>query len=64
MSTGIVNKLLKATRNKKRKHKKIVMLATSKFNSMESKISEALINNEIGHEDFMGIIYEEKTIES
>ena len=26
------------------------MLATSKLNSIESKISEALINNEIGHE--------------
>ena len=32
------------------------MLATSKINRIESKISEALINNEIGHEDFMTII--------
>ena len=36
------------------------MLARSKLNSMESKISEALINNEISHEDFMTIINEEK----
>ena len=36
------------------------MLARSKLNSMESKISEALINNEISHEDFMAIINEEK----
>ena len=28
------------------------MLARSKLNSTESKISEALINNEISHEDF------------
>ena len=28
------------------------MLASSKLNSIESKISEALINNEISHEDF------------
>ena len=28
------------------------MLARSKLNRMESKISEALINNEISHEDF------------
>ena len=28
------------------------MLARSKLNSIESKISEALINNEISHEDF------------
>ena len=36
------------------------MLAKSKLNSIESKISEALINNEIGHEDFMSIMNEEK----
>ena len=57
---GIVKKLLKTTRNKKKKHNKIVMLGRSKLNSIESKISEALINNEISHEDFMTIINEEK----
>ena len=36
------------------------MLARSKWNSIESKISEALINNEISHEDFMTIINDEK----
>ena len=60
ISTGIIKKLLKTTRNKKKKHNKIVMLARSKLNSTESKISEALINNEISHEDFMNIINEEK----
>ena len=35
------------------------MLATGKLNSIESKISEALINNEISQEDFMTIINEE-----
>ena len=39
------------------------MLARSKLNSIESKISEALINNQISHESFMTIINEEKTIE-
>ena len=43
ISTGIVKKLLKTTRNKKKKHSKIVMLARSKLNSIESKTSEALI---------------------
>ena len=38
------------------------MLAKSKLNSIESKISKALINNEISHEDFMAIINEEKKI--
>ena len=59
ISTGIIKKLLKTTRNKKKKHK-IVMLARSKLNSIESQISEALINNEISHEDFVIIINEEK----
>ena len=59
MPTGIVKKLLKTTRNKKKKHNKIVMLAISKLNSIESKISKALINNEISHEDFKTIINEE-----
>ena len=35
------------------------MLARSKLNSIESKISEALINNEISHEDFLAILNEE-----
>ena len=58
--TGIIKKLLKTIRNKKKIYNKIVMLARSKSNSIESKISEALINNEISHEDFMTIINEEK----
>ena len=36
------------------------MLARSKLNKIESKISEALINNDISHEYFMTIINEEK----
>ena len=36
------------------------MRARSKLISIESKISEALINNEISHEDFMTILNEEK----
>ena len=36
------------------------MLARSKLNSTESKISEASMNNEISHEDFITIINEER----
>ena len=36
------------------------MLAGSKINSIESKISEPLIYSEIIHEDFMTIINKEK----
>ena len=52
--------MLKTTRSKKKKHNKIVMLARSKLNSIESKISKALTNNEISHEDYEAIINEEK----
>ena len=45
---------------KRKKHNKIVMLATSKLNSIENKISEALMDNEISHEYFETIINEEK----
>ena len=60
ISTGIIKKLLKTTRNKKKKHNKIVMLARSKLNSIESKISKALVDNEISHEDFETTINEGK----
>ena len=54
--------MLKPKRHKKKKHKKIVLLARSKLNSIERKISEALMNNKISHEDFTTITNEEKTI--
>ena len=34
------------------------MLVLNKLNSIESKISEALMNNQISHEGFMTIINE------
>ena len=36
------------------------MLARSKLNSIERKISQALMDNEISHENFETIINEEK----
>ena len=59
ITSGFVKKYLKTIRNKK-KHNKIVMLARSKLNSIESKISKALMDNEISHEDFETIINKEK----
>ena len=64
ITTEIVKKLLKTTRNKKKKYNKIVMLARSKLNSIESKISKALMDNEISLEDFTTILNEEKKYES
>ena len=59
LCTGLVKKLLKATRNKK-KNNKIAMLARCKLKSIVNEISEALINNQISHEDFTTIINEER----
>ena len=56
----LLKKLLKAIRNKKKKHNKIVKLARRKLNTTESKTSEALIISGISHEDFMIIINEEE----
>ena len=41
-------------------HNEIGMLPRSKLNSIGSKISEALMNNQISHEDLMTIINEER----
>ena len=59
ITSGFIKTFLK-TRNKKKKHNQIFMLVRSKLNSIESKITEALINNEISHEDFEPILNEEK----
>ena len=56
LTTGIVKKLLNITRNKKKKHDKILMLAKSKLNSIETLISQALIDMEISHEEFITIL--------
>ena len=39
LTTGIIKKLLKVTRKKKKRHNKIVMLAKSKLNSIKTLMS-------------------------
>ena len=58
ITTGIIKKLLKITRNKKKKHNKIVMLARSKLNSTEMVISQVSIDSEISDEEYTIIINE------
>ena len=59
ITTGIIKKLLNITRNEKKKHDKILMLAESKLNSIESLISQALNDLDISHQEFI-IIFNEK----
>ena len=56
LTTGIVKKLLNITRNKKKKHDKILILAKSKLNSIETLISQAFIDMNISHKEFIGIL--------
>ena len=48
---------------KKKKHNKIIALARSKLNIIETLISQALIDFEISHEEFSKIIYEKNNYE-
>ena len=60
LTTGVINKLLKVTRKKKKKHNKIIMLAKSKLNSIETLMSQALIDLDISHEEFKTIVNEKE----
>ena len=63
LTTGIVRKLQSITRNKKKKHDKILMLAKSKLNSIETLVSQALTEMEISHEEFVAILKEKDKYE-
>ena len=57
LTAGIIKKLLGTTRNKKKKHDKILMVAKSTLNNIET-ISQALTDMEISHEGFATILKE------
>ena len=63
LTTGIAKKLLNITRREKKKHDKILMLAKSKLNNVETLIPQALINMEISHEEFITILNEKDKYE-
>ena len=60
MITGIIRKLLKTTRNKKKKYNKIVMLAKRKLSNIENLISQVLIDSEISHKGLKTVVDEKK----
>ena len=63
LTTGIVKKLLNITRNEGKKHDKILTLAKSKLNSIETLKFQALIDMDIGHEEFFTILDEKDKYE-
>ena len=58
LTTGIIKNLLSITRNEKKKYDKILTLAKSKLNSIETLVSQASIDMEISHEEFVTILNE------
>ena len=63
LTTGIIKRLRNITRNIKEKHNKILMLAKSKLNSIESLISQALNDMEVSHKEFITILNEKDKYE-
>ena len=63
LKTGIVKKLLNITRKKKKKHDKILMLAKTKLSSIDTLISQALIDMDISHEEFITVLKEKDRYE-
>ena len=63
LPTKIVKKVLSITRDKKKKHDKILMLARSKLNSIATLVSLALVDIEISHEELVMIFKEEDKYE-
>ena len=63
LTTGIVKNLLNTKTNKKKKHDKILMLAKSKLSSIETLISQALIDMDISHKEFVIILKEKDKYE-
>ena len=51
------------TRNRKKKYDKNLMLAKSILNSIETLVSQALIDMEISHEEFIAILKEKDKYE-
>ena len=63
ITTGIIKKLLSTTIKKKKKHDQILMLAKSKYNSIEALISQALNDINISHKEFITILKEKDRYE-
>ena len=63
LTTGIIQKCLSKTKSKKKKHDRILMLTKSKLDSVETLLSQALIDLEISLEKFNAIIKEKRKYE-
>ena len=60
IGTGINKSLLRVTKKRKKKHNKIIALAKSKLNMIDTLLSSALNDSKISHEEFTTIITKKK----
>ena len=64
IGTGISKSLLNVTKKRKKKHNKIIILAKSELNMIDTLLSSALNDFEISHEEFTNIINEANIYEN
>ena len=64
IGTGISKSLLTVTKKRKKKHNKIIALAKTKLNTIDTLLSSALNDSEISHEEFNNIINEANIYEN
>ena len=64
IGAGINKSFLKVTKKRKKKHNKIIALAKSKLNMIETLSSSALNDSKISHEEFSNIITEKNFYEN
>ena len=64
IGTGISKSLLKLTKKRKKKHNKIIVLAKTKLNMIDTLLSSALNDSEIIHEECTNIINEANIYEN
>ena len=64
IGTGINKLLLRVTKKRKKKHKKIIALAKNKLNVIDTLLSNALNDSKISHEEFTNIITEKNICEN
>ena len=63
ITARIIKKLLSATIKEKKKHDQILMLVKSKYNSIETLISQALNDIDISHKEVITILKEKDRYE-
>ena len=62
--TSINKSLLRVTKKRKKKHNKIIELAKSKLNTIDTLLSSALNDSKVIHEEFTNIITEKNIYEN